>query len=44
MLYVSDHSESLGEHGIYLHSAPYVLAPREQTHVPVIAWMGKHFD
>jgi lipid A ethanolaminephosphotransferase len=44
MLYVSDHGESLGEHGIYLHAAPYVIAPREQTHVPAIVWMGKHFD
>jgi lipid A ethanolaminephosphotransferase len=44
MLYVSDHGESLGEHGIYLHAAPYVIAPKEQTHIPVIVWMGKHFD
>jgi lipid A ethanolaminephosphotransferase len=44
MLYVSDHGESLGEHGIYLHAAPYAIAPKEQTHVPAIVWMGKHFD
>lgn len=44
MLYVSDHGESLGEHGIYLHAAPYLFAPKEQTHIPVIVWMGKHFD
>jgi len=44
MLYVSDHGESLGEHGIYLHAAPYMIAPKEQTHVPVIAWTGKYFD
>jgi len=44
MLYVSDHGESLGEHGFYLHAAPYVIAPEEQTHVPAIVWMGKHFD
>ncbi len=44
MLYVSDHGESLGEHGIYLHSAPYMVAPKEQTHVPAIVWMGKSFD
>lgn len=44
MLYVSDHGESLGEHGFYLHAAPYMIAPREQTHVPVIAWTGKYFD
>lgn len=44
MLYVSDHGESLGEHGIYLHAAPYLLAPQEQTHVPAIVWLGKHFE
>lgn len=44
MLYVSDHGESLGEHGFYLHAAPYLIAPKEQTHVPAIVWMGKHFD
>jgi lipid A ethanolaminephosphotransferase len=44
MLYLSDHGESLGEHGIYLHAAPYVIAPKEQTHIPAILWTGKHFD
>lgn len=44
MLYVSDHGESLGEHGFYLHAAPYMIAPQEQTHVPAIVWMGKNFD
>lgn len=44
MLYVADHGESLGEHGVYLHAAPYMIAPKEQTHVPVIAWTGKNFD
>lgn len=40
MLYVSDHGESLGEHGIYLHGIPYAIAPREQTHVPMLAWLS----
>ncbi len=44
MLYVSDHGESLGEHGLYLHAAPYLIAPEQQTHVPAIVWMGAHFD
>ena len=44
MLYVSDHGESLGKHGFYLHAAPYKIAPKEQTHVPAIVWMGKHFN
>jgi lipid A ethanolaminephosphotransferase len=44
MLYVADHGESLGEHGMYLHAAPYMIAPKEQTHVPAILWLGKQFD
>ncbi len=44
MLYVADHGESLGERGIYLHAAPYVIAPKAQKHIPVIIWTGKHFD
>ncbi|RTL37926.1 MAG: phosphoethanolamine--lipid A transferase [Burkholderiales bacterium] len=39
MLYVSDHGESLGENGLYLHGMPYAIAPREQTHVPMILWI-----
>lgn len=38
MLYVSDHGESLGEKGAYLHGLPYAFAPDEQTHVPMIYW------
>ncbi len=44
MLYVSDHGESLGENGIWLHAAPYMIAPKAQTHVPAILWLGQHFD
>ncbi|WP_102958412.1 phosphoethanolamine transferase [Mangrovicella endophytica] len=40
MLYVSDHGESLGENGIYLHAMPYFMAPSTQTHVPMIAWFS----
>lgn len=43
MLYVSDHGESLGENNIYLHGMPNFLAPKEQRHVPLIMWVGKHF-
>ncbi|HEY0906540.1 MAG TPA: sulfatase-like hydrolase/transferase, partial [Methylophilus sp.] len=41
MLYVADHGESLGEHGIFLHAAPYQIAPLEQIHVPAILWLGQ---
>ncbi len=40
MLYVSDHGESLGENGIYLHGLPYALAPEEQKHVPMMLWLS----
>jgi len=44
MLYVSDHGESLGEYGVYLHGAPYAIAPKAQVHVPAIVWVGENFD
>ena len=40
MLYMSDHGESLGENGIYLHGLPYAMAPSEQTHIPLIVWLS----
>ncbi|MGD2117304.1 MAG: phosphoethanolamine--lipid A transferase [Chromatiales bacterium] len=43
MLYVSDHGESLGENGIYLHGLPYFLAPDEQIRVPFILWLSGPF-
>jgi len=44
MIYMSDHGESLGEDGIYLHGAPYAIAPREQTQVPFVAWFSKPYQ
>jgi len=41
MFYVSDHGESLGEYGMYLHAAPYALAPEAQKHVPAVMWFGE---
>lgn len=38
--YLSDHGESTGEHGMYLHGAPYSMAPSQQTHVPMIMWFS----
>lgn len=40
MLYVSDHGESLGEKGLYLHGVPYAIAPSEQTRIPMLLWIG----
>ncbi|HEX4911842.1 MAG TPA: phosphoethanolamine--lipid A transferase [Permianibacter sp.] len=38
LIYLSDHGESLGEGGLYLHGFPYPVAPPEQTHVPLLVW------
>jgi lipid A ethanolaminephosphotransferase len=43
LIYVSDHGESLGEKGLYLHGVPYAVAPSEQTHVPMIWWVSDAF-
>jgi lipid A ethanolaminephosphotransferase len=43
MYYVSDHGESLGEAGLYLHGTPYFMAPDDQTHVPMVVWMSDRF-
>lgn len=42
LLYVSDHGESLGEKGVYLHGMPYRIAPIEQKHVASFFWTGAH--
>lgn len=44
VIYVSDHGESLGESGLYLHGAPYFIAPKEQTKVPFVAWFSDEFS
>ncbi len=41
MIYMSDHGESLGENGIYLHGLPSFIAPKEQSHVASLMWFGK---
>ena len=41
MLYMSDHGESLGENGLYLHGLPYFMAPDEQKHIGSLIWFGE---
>ena len=43
LVYLSDHGESLGEHGMYLHGAPYLFAPSQQTHIPLLLWMSDDY-
>ena len=38
--YLSDHGESTGEHGMYLHGSPYAIAPSQQTHIPMLMWFS----
>ena len=43
LLYASDHGESLGEQGIYLHGMPYAFAPRVQKEVPMLFWTSRGY-
>ena len=43
LMYISDHGESLGEYGLYLHGTPDSLAPDVQKDVPFVIWMSEAF-
>lgn len=43
MIYMSDHGESLGENGLYLHGMPYLIAPNAQKHVASLMWFDASF-
>ncbi|BCE01217.1 phosphoethanolamine--lipid A transferase EptA [Marinicellulosiphila megalodicopiae] len=43
MIYASDHGESLGESGLYLHGTPKQFAPDVQIDIPFIVWMSDTF-
>lgn len=38
MFYISDHGESLGEDGLYMHGVPLKLAPSQQYVIPCLVW------
>ena len=44
VIYASDHGESLGENGVFLHGFPYNFAPNVQKEIPFIIWTSKEFD
>ncbi|KPX41383.1 putative Membrane protein [Pseudomonas syringae pv. helianthi] len=44
MIYLSDHGESLGEYNLFLHGTPYVLAPDQQKHVPMLIWLSDTYQ
>jgi lipid A ethanolaminephosphotransferase len=43
LIYLSDHGESLGAMGLYLHGTPYKFAPDDQTKVPMLSWFSPGF-
>ncbi|MGK9172361.1 phosphoethanolamine transferase EptA [Yokenella regensburgei] len=44
LVYLSDHGESLGENGVYLHGLPYSIAPASQKHVPFLIWLSDDYQ
>lgn len=40
LIYVSDHGESLGESGLYLHGTPWSIAPDVQKDIPFVFWQS----
>ena len=44
LVYLSDHGESLGENGTYLHGMPYAIAPEVQKHVPMLIWLSPDYQ
>ncbi len=43
VIYVSDHGESLGENGVYLHGLPNMMAPAVQLDIPFLVWRSDAF-
>ena len=43
LIYLSDHGESLGERGMYLHGTPWMFAPSQQTHIPMLLWLSPEY-
>ena len=41
LFYMSDHGESLGEGGVYLHGMPFFIAPEAQKHIASFVWFGE---
>lgn len=44
VLFVSDHGESLGEGGSYMHGLPPSVAPAEQLDIPFIVWTSENTE
>lgn len=44
LIYMSDHGESLGENGVFLHGMPYAIAPIAQKNPAAAIWVGNEFN
>lgn len=44
LVYLSDHGESLGENGVYLHGLPWSIAPQTQKHIPFLIWLSEDYQ
>lgn len=44
LVYLSDHGESLGENGVYLHGLPWSIAPDTQKRVPMLIWLSPDYQ
>ena len=44
LVYLSDHGESLGENGVYLHGLPWSIAPVQQKHIPLLIWLSDDYQ
>lgn len=44
LVYLSDHGESLGDNGVYLHGLPYAIAPDLQKKVPMLLWLSEDYQ
>ena len=42
VIFISDHGESLGEGGLYMHGVPMSMAPAEQIDIPFIVWTSEN--
>ena len=43
LIYMSDHGQSLGENGVFMHSAPFDTAPVDQKNPAFFIWMPDDF-
>ncbi|QXA27151.1 phosphoethanolamine transferase EptA [Escherichia fergusonii] len=44
LVYLSDHGESLGDNGVYLHGLPYAIATDVQKQVPMLLWLSEDYQ